>query len=226
VAQAIIFDFDGLILDTETPLFDAWQRIYDHFGLPPITVTEWAHSLGRGDDDPELLDPAARIVELTNGAVTAADVQAQRRRVRDDLLDDQPIQPGVLELVAEAEERGVALAVASSSPWDWVGGHLEARGLHGRFPVVECAGAGRPGKPDPAVYLAACRALGVDPAASVALEDSPHGATAAKRAGLSCVAVPTELGRELDFGHADAVVHTLAGVDVAAIRSLIGRPAS
>jgi beta-phosphoglucomutase-like phosphatase (HAD superfamily) len=72
------------------------------------------------------------------------------------------------------------------------------------------------------VYLAAFKALGVEPARAVALEDSPHGATAAKHAGMSCVAVPTELGRDLDFGHADAVVDTLAGVDMAALRSLIG----
>ena len=221
-----MFDFDGLILDTETPLFEAWRRTYEHFGLPPITMAEWSHSLGRGDDDPALLDPAARIVEVTAGAVKAAEVQRQRRSVRDDLLDHQPIQPGVLELVADAERCGVQVAIASSSPWEGVGGHLDARGLLDRFPVVECAGAGRPGKPDPAVYLAACRSLGVDPARSVALEDSPHGATAAKHAGMRCVAVPTELGRDLEFGHADAVVHTLDGVDLVALRSLIGLPAS
>lgn len=222
MVRALIFDFDGLILDTETPLFEAWQCTYEHFGLPPITMAEWAHALGRGDDDPELIDPAARIIEAVGGAVTAADVQAQRRRLRDDLLDEQPIQPGVLDLVAEAERHGMPVAIASSSPWEWVGGHLEARGLLDRFPVVVCAGAGLPGKPDPAVYLAACATLGIEPASAVALEDSPHGASAAKRAGMSCVAVPTELGRELDFDHADAVIDTLAGVDVAALRSLIG----
>lgn len=221
-----MFDFDGLILDTETPLFEAWRLTYDHFGLRPITIAEWGHSLGRGDDDPELIDPAARIVLALGGAVTVSEVQAQRRRVRDELLDEQPIQPGVLDIVAEAERTGMPVAVASSSPWDWVGGHLDARGLLGRFPVVVCAGGGLPGKPDPAVYVEACRALGVEPASAVALEDSPHGATAAKRAGMSCVAVPTELGRDLDFGHADAVVDTLAGVDMVALRGLIGLPAS
>lgn len=220
---ALVFDFDGLILDTETPLYEAWARTFEHYGFDRIDVDEWAHSLGRGDEDPELLDPAMRIVTLTNGSVNADEVQARRRRLRDELLAAEPIRAGVVDLLDEAERTGVAVGIASSSPAEWVLGHLRERGLAYRFPVVSCAGAGVPGKPDPAVYLAACRSIGVEPAASVAFEDSPHGATAAKRAGLVCVAVPTDVSRTLDFGHADAVIETLGGTGLDGLRDLIGR---
>jgi len=215
VFDAVIFDFDGLILDTETPLYEAWSLTFAAYGLDPIPLDRWATSLGRHDDDPLMLDPVQLLRTSLGRVVAVGEVQAVRRRHRDDLLDSLPIQPGVVTLLDEAEQCGVPVAIASSSPPDWIERHLGPRGLLPRFATMACAGDGVPGKPDPAVYLDACRMIGADPARSLALEDSPNGVTAAKSAEMICVAVPTALGRALDFTHADRVVDSLAHVTIA-----------
>ena len=209
---AVIFDFDGVIVDTETPLFTAWQRVYEHFGVEPIALAEWADSLGRHDDDPELLDPLARLQAAYDCPLDVEHVQDIRRALRDHAVDQLPTQPGVVALLDSADALGLPVAIASSSPPDWIERHLGQRGLLERFPIVSCAGDGVPGKPDPAVYLRAADALHVDARTCLAFEDSPHGTTAAKRAGMACVAVPTTLGASLDFSHADRVVATLDDV--------------
>lgn len=212
--EAVIFDFDGLIVDTETPLYREWSETFAEFGVEPISMPEWAHSLGRGDDDPELLDPSVRLHDACGGSVTMDAIHAVRRRLRDVLLAGQPVMPGVVDLLDEADRLGLRSGVASSSPFDWVDPHLRRRDLRERFAALSCAGDGVPGKPHPAVYLSACAALDADPARSIAFEDSPHGVTAAKAAGMTCVAVPTTLGRTLDFSHADHVITSLSEVSL------------
>lgn len=210
--EAIIFDFDGLIVDTETPLFDAWAHTFERFGVEPIGLVEWSRSLGRHNDDPEMLDPLARLAESLGGSLDVADVQTIRRSIRDTMLDAQPTRPGVEALLDQAQTLDVAVGIASSSPLDWIERHLDARRLLERFPVISPAGDGVPGKPDPAVYLNACRSLGADPAKSLALEDSPNGAAAAKAAAMTCVVVPTDVSRDLDLSVADHVVSSLTEV--------------
>ncbi len=211
--DAVIFDFDGLILDTETPLYVAWQKTYDHFGAVPIPLTEWSASIGLHDDDPAMIDPLQRLIDLTG---TSADrIQAVRRRFRNDLLDHRPVEDGVTALLNEAAALDIPVAIASSSPEDWIVRHLKPRGLLDHFPVLSCAGNGVPGKPDPAVYQAACHQLGVDPATALALEDSANGAQAAKAAGLTCVVVPNDVTRSLDLSHADLVVNSLTDIGIA-----------
>lgn len=217
--DAVVFDFDGLILDTETPLYDAWRLTYEHYGVAPIPIDEWGRSLGRADDDPLILDPLERLAGARNRDESDAEIQVRRRAHRDALLADTDVQAGFIALLDEADELDIAIALASSSPLDWIEQHLGPRDLLHRFAAVSCAGDGLPGKPAPAVYLAACAAVDADPTRSLALEDSPNGVAAAKAAGMRCIAVPTTFGRTLDFSHADAVVWSLSDV---ALRSADG----
>lgn len=212
--EAIIFDFDGVILDTETPLFDAWVLTFEHYGAPPIDHGRWVAALGRHEDDPEVLDPVGLLQEALGRPVDRSEVQARRRRFRDQVLDAHPLQPGVEDLLDEAASLGLPVAIASSSPHEWIARHLEPRRMLARFPVVVCAGNGLAGKPDPAVYLEAARQLGVAPSRCLAIEDSPHGAAAATSAGTICVAVPTALSRSLDFGPVDLVVDSVEDIDL------------
>ena len=211
---AVIFDFDGVILDTETPLFDAWARTFAHYGAEPITHSRWIDSLGRHEDDPAALHPIDLLQEALGRRLDVHEVQRVRRRFRDQILDGLPIQAGVEDLLDSAARLDLVVAVASSSPNEWIERHLGPRGILHRFPTLACAGDGVPGKPHPAVYLEAARRLGVTPAHCLAIEDSPHGTTAAKAAGMVCVAVPTALSRSLDFGHADLVVSSLTELDL------------
>ena len=148
VFDALVFDFDGLILDTETPAFDAWCAAYAHFGVAPISRTAWSTSIGRHDADPARFDPMAALLAHAPH-VHASEVHAFRRGVRDRMLEGLAVRDGVLRWLHVAGERRVPVAVASSSPLSWVEDHLVARGLRRHFAALVCAGGDLPGKPDP-----------------------------------------------------------------------------
>ncbi len=211
-----MFDFDGLMLDTEGPLVESWRVIYERCGVEPLSPAAWAGSLGLDDRDPAKLDPLGRLEQLTGGPIPE-ELQAERRRIRDEIVDAEPIRPGVEALLDQAERLGVPVGIASSSPSSWIERHLGPRGLLDRFAVVSCAGNGVRGKPDPATYALACERLDATPARSVALEDSPNGIRAASAAGMTCIAVPNGVSRDLDVSHADLVVASLLDVDLAAL---------
>lgn len=210
--DCLIFDFDGLIVDTETPLYSSWEQVFQHYGAQPISLDEWVGSLGLHDDDPAVLDPMARLLSVTGARLQPDEVQRMRRAIRDELLAREPVLPGVEQLLDVAAGVGIPVGIASSSPVSWIERHLGPRGLLDRFATVSGAGDGLPGKPDPAVYLAACAALDADPRRSLALEDSPNGVSAAKAAGMTCFAVPNPISQGLDFSAADQVYTSLEQV--------------
>ncbi len=216
--EAVVFDFDGLILDTEGPVFTAWQDEFAAHGCPPLTLEEWALEIGTSGG----LD----LVELMRSRATRPvdeDAMHERRRVRrDELLAQETARPGVHAWLDDADELGLGLAVASSSPLEWVQPHLERLGLAHRFAYLACFGDGIAGKPAPDSYLAACAALDVEPRAAIAIEDSPHGVSAARAAGLWCIAVPHEITAGLDLSHADLRLPSLAEVSLREALALRG----
>ncbi len=137
------------------------------------------------------------------------------------LIAEQEILPGVVSLLREAAVAGVPVGVASSSSEEWVAGHLERLGVLHHFEVVRCRDHVERAKPSPDLFLAALAALGADPQRSVALEDSHHGCSAAKAAGLACVVVPNDVTRGAEFAHADLVVESLDEVSLAVLTGLV-----
>ena len=217
--QGLVFDFDGLILDTEGPIFTAWCEAFEAYGCePPLTVEEWAAEIGTIGG----LDLVAMIRARATCPFDEATMHAQRRQRTVELLARETTLPGVHEWLDEADALALPVAIASSSDVDWVDTHLTRLGLRDRFTFLACAGAGLATKPAPDTYLAACRALGVAPAHALAIEDSPHGVAAAKDAGLHCVAVPHEITAQLDLSRADLVVESLAAMT---LRDVIARVA-
>jgi len=205
--RAIVFDFDGLILDTEVPEFQSWQAIYQAHGCTlPLAV--WATCIGTTD----AFDPYAYLEEQLGRAVDREAVQRQHRQQGDTLIAAQAVLPGVHDYIAEARLLGLQLGVASSSSHAWVNGHLTRLALSQHFVCIKCRDDVPRPKPDPALYQAALAALGVRPEEAIALEDSPHGIAAAKRAGLFCVAVPNLLTRQLPLDHADLQIPSLAAL--------------
>jgi HAD superfamily hydrolase (TIGR01509 family) len=213
--RAVVFDFDGLILDTESPIFHSWREAFAAHGVQPLTTEEWAAEIGthRGIDLLEVLrERAGRL----DDAILAARVER-----RDALLALETVRPGVLAWIAEAEARGLALAIASSSEREWVVPHLERLGLGEHFAYVSCREESLPAKPEPDLYLDACASLGVEPEGAIAIEDSPHGVAAAKAAGLRCVAVPNPVTAAYDLSAADLVIESLESLTLAeALRAL------
>ena len=222
--QAVVFDFDGLIIDSEWVIFETARAAFEQHGHE-LTVEAWATIIGTNDrTDQEWWDTlceASGISDFDQAMFDAA-YEAQPRAGRDDL----PALPGVAELIEALAAEGVALGVASSSSRSWLDRHLGRLGLIDRFGALVGADAvGGVGKPAPDVYLKACADLGAAPPRSVAIEDSAHGVTAAKAAGMAAVAVPSQITRFNDFTHADLVVASVADLDVDRLRSLVGGPA-
>jgi HAD superfamily hydrolase (TIGR01509 family) len=211
--RAVVFDFDGLILDTETSIWTVVCDAFDEHGCARPTIEEWATEIGTvGGLDVIAMLQARAEVDLDIDAV-----RAQMRARRDELLEREATRPGVEQWIEDAHARGFGVAIASSSPRDWVEPHLVRLGLRAHFTHLACHHAGLAAKPAPDTYLDACAALTVEPREAIAVEDSPHGVRAARAAGLRVVAVPNTVTAQMDLGEADLVVDSLADWSLARV---------
>ena len=209
--RAIIFDFDGLIVDTEGPIFEAWRRIYHERGQE-LPRERWLTIIGTaaGPFDP-VIDLGAR----TGIALDADELNALERLYYREATVAQTLLPGVERYLDEARSLGLKTAIASSSSRAWVHEHLERFAIHDRFDIVVCKDDVTTTKPDPELYELALQRLGVPSDEAIALEDSTNGIRAAKAAGLFCVAVPNPLTAGLDLSQADLQIASLEAVSLA-----------
>ncbi len=217
--EALILDFDGLILETEGPLFQSWSETFAAHGAA-LTLEEWSVTIGTADD----LDPLDELEGRIGRPLDRDAVQTVRRARRDELLEELPPDPGLHELLAQADDSGLRVAIASSSPASWVEAHLARLGLREHFCHLSCyEGLGSP-KPAPDLYRRALDALGTAASRCIAFEDSHNGLVAAKSAGIPCVVVPTPMTRHMDFSLADLIVPRLGdpSLDVIAHRLAAG----
>jgi HAD superfamily hydrolase (TIGR01509 family) len=203
---ALVFDFDGLICDTESVEYEAVRRVWREHGAD-LALEAWLPSVGAVAPDwvAELEAEIGR--RLDRDALVAA-----RRAHGAELVAGLAMLPGVLALLDEARDKGVPCGLASNSPAVWVEGHVERLGLARYFDVAVTADRVSRPKPDPEPYLLAVDALGAAPADAVALEDSVIGVTSARQAGLFTVAVPGPMSAHHDLSGADLVVASLAEV--------------
>lgn len=219
--RALIFDFDGLIVDTETPALESWRHIYAEYGFE-LGLEEWSAALGtrRGFDALEHLvglvaasDPARAAALRAEGAA----IRVRRQALKESLGSAQGLLPGVTAVLDEAEALGLPCAVASSSDYHWVGGWLERLGIARRFACIRTADDVTRTKPDPELFLSAAAGLGLPPAACLVLEDSASGILAARAAGCPVVAVPGPLTRQLPLPPADLTLPSLAAMPLTEI---------
>ena len=204
--RAVVFDFDGLVLDTELPIFTSWCAVFEAHGAAPPTIEEWSAEIGTTG----VVNIEGWLVERSTRPVDLDAAHEARRAHRDELLAAEVARPGVEQWLDEAHAAGLGVAIASSSPAEWVLPLLDELGLRARFEPVVTAGGSVRGKPAPDTYLRACELLGVEPRQALAVEDSPNGIAAAKAAGLHCVTVPHVLTESLDLSAADLRLTSLA----------------
>ena len=216
--KALFFDFDGLIVDTETPEVEVWREVYAEHGL--VYPDEmWINAIGRGVDQLEEL-PIPRMIRLLGESFDAPRVDADRHRRQMEKINAQPVRPGILSLIGEAKGEGLPVAVVSSSRHNWVDGHLSRLGIRDRFDVTICRDDVERAKPFPDLYLRACEWAGVLPSEAVTLEDSPNGLHAANAAGVFGIAVPNAMTAQLDLSHAAARIDDLGLASLNTLRKL------
>jgi putative hydrolase of the HAD superfamily len=196
--KALIFDFDGLILDTETPDFLVWQSIYMEHGYE-LPAHEWSKTIGGyGISN---FDAAEHLTLLTQGQLDAVSLRARHRVESTAAIAASPIMPGVENIMSEAKKLGLKLAIASSSPHAWVDTHAKRLGIYEYFDKVICADDVPPGrtKPNPDLFLKALDQLKVQKSEAIVFEDSPNGAKAAQSAGIFVVVVTNPVTSSLTF---------------------------
>jgi HAD superfamily hydrolase (TIGR01509 family) len=197
---AVIFDFDGIVLDSETPEFESHRRIYERCGVT-LTVDEWCGVIGtwsEGHDERWF----RRLCAQSSGAPGREAYFAERRRIFEAIVPAAPMR-GVRELLVQLRDARIRAAIASSAPARWVVGAVARLGIRPLFEAVVTGDEVAQRKPAPDVYLEAARRLGVDPARSVAIEDSAPGIAAACAAGMKVIAIPHWLteGHDLSAAH-------------------------
>lgn len=220
--KALIFDFDGLILDTETPDLLAWRDVYARHGHG-LAAETWGQFVG--GSGATNFEPVAHLSQLVGTPLPKDNLYAETDARRLALIHRSPVLPGVPDYLTEARRLQLGLAVASSSPHHWVDGHLRRLGLFDRFDHVICSEDVPPGrtKPHPDLFLRALAALNARADEAVVLEDSPNGVKAARAAGIFVVAVPNPLTVQLAFDAPNLRLNALTDMPLGDVLKQAGR---
>ncbi len=215
--RAIIFDFDGLILETEGPSYQSWKAVYQSFGIS-LPFSTWSLIIGTTQGP---FDPLEELQKKVKDPVDWDAVETQRQADEQALIEAEPILPGAEQYLQDARRLGLKIGLASSSSSKWVLGHLRRLGLISYFDSVCTKDDVQWVKPNPELYHAVLHGLRVQAEETIALEDSPNGIRAAVSAGVYCVAVPNPLTRQLDLTQADMQLSSLTEISLAQLLSQV-----
>lgn len=196
--RAIIFDFDGVLVDTEWAIYQSWVHLYTREGQE-ISIATYAPCLGAGYSH---WDPAAHLEKLTGRKYDWETETPARQAMLEADLERMGLMDGAAELLDWCAEQGIGLTVASSSSRRWVQGWLEKLGIYGRFAGVFTRTDGYAVKPNPALFEAARLCLGLPHEDCLIIEDSENGTIAAQNAGIPCAAIPNRMTETSDFSRA------------------------
>ena len=207
--RAVIFDFDGLILDTETPEFRAWEAIYRKHGAV-LRLEDWLPCIGTGS----IFDPHAHMESLVGRRLKRDEIATARQVASDEMIMKQAPLPGVLSTLETARRMGLRIGLASSSSREWVEPHLDRLGIAHYFDNLQTSDCVSRVKPDPALYLQSLQALEVKPLEAIALEDSLNGLHSAHAAGIFTVAIPNDMTRHTSLQEAGLLLDSMEKLDL------------
>jgi len=207
--RAIVFDMDGVLIDSEPLHLLAYQRFLSDFGL--TFQQEDNHKfLGMKD-----LDCAKHLIEHHNLEMTALDFVARKEATLHKLFAEQlRMQPGVLDTLEDTYRLNVPAVIASSATLPTIELVVELKGIRKYFRHLCSGDEVTHGKPAPDVFLLAADRLGVRPSECLVIEDTFNGVCAAKAAGMMCIAIPCQATRHQDFAHADLVLNSMDEVEL------------
>jgi HAD superfamily hydrolase (TIGR01509 family) len=208
VIRALLFDFDGVVVDTEVPTFRSWRDTYAEYGVE-LALEDWLPAVGSGSSTSGAFDAVAHLERLIGTTVDRQAVITRRTQRKAELYGRAPLLPGVRERLAEARDLGLKTAIVTRNSDDQVIATCARVGLDHQWHARICAND-QPTCDKAELYRRALAILGVRANQALAFEDSPSGVRAAKQAGALCVAVPNEITRGASFEEADAIFCSLA----------------
>ena len=200
--RALLFDFDGLIVDTEWPIYQAWCQTFRDYGHS-LSLETFNQCIGTNFDT---WSPKTHLEELTGTRIDWDPLDCARQSSIEKNLEGAPAMPGIPESVHAGRKSGFKLGVVSSSSHRWVDGWLQRIGLFDQFNLTVCRDDAPRIKPAPDLYLEAARQLDLNPGSCLVVEDSVNGIKAAKAAGMPSVAIPNRVTACCDFSLADHVL--------------------
>jgi HAD superfamily hydrolase (TIGR01509 family) len=213
---ALVFDFDGLIVDTENPGFISWEELYQEFGVT-LGIDDWRHATGYVGG----FDPGVHLEKILGRRLDWSQLMPKREARNWELTLQASVLPGIEPLFRSAKERHLRIGVASNSENGWVEGGLRRLGLRDYVDAVVTRDMVMNPKPAPDIYLKTVQTLQVEPNQAVALEDSEPGCRAAKQAGLKAVAVPNRFSERQDLTIADLVVKSASELSIDRLSTLV-----
>ncbi|MGM7719225.1 HAD family hydrolase [Metabacillus sp. Hm71] len=216
--KAIIFDFDGLILDTETHEYEVLCEIFaEHNCELPLSL--WGKLIGTKSD----FNPYTYLEEQAKKTLDHNELSQRQKELFMKRIVEEKERPGVVDYLDAAKTLGLKVGLASSSNYEWVSSHLKRLNLLERFECIRTSDQVQNVKPDPALYLEAAKCLGVRPDECIAFEDSANGALAAKRAGMKCVTVPNTVTKDLTFCEVDHSLESMAHMELKELISFLDK---
>lgn len=211
--KAIVFDCDGLIIDTETPHYEAFCSVYRKYGADlPLEI--YVQCVGSSFDR---FNPYDYLQECVGRPFDTVEVEQAVVKKFDELMVRQSLLPGVRKYLQEAKQLGLRIGLASSSDSNWVNGFLTQHHIVDFFDTIQTKDKVKQVKPDPELYVRAVEALGVSGREAVAFEDSSNGLKAAKAAGLHCVVVPNAITSHLEFEGYDLKLRSMEEISLAEV---------
>ena len=204
--RAFLFDFDGLIIDTETASRAGWEWLYREHGHE-LPADKWASIVGTTGR----WSPMDHLEDLVGEPLERRSLNERRVAHEISLIEAEELRPGIADYLAAAEEHGLKRAIVSSSSRTWIDLHLERlERTVGWDAILTADRDPQRAKPNPTMYLEALERLGVAAGEAIVFEDSPNGVRAAQAAGIFVVAIPNNVTRDFDLDAADLKLESLA----------------
>ncbi|MGY0691438.1 HAD family hydrolase [Virgibacillus sp. FSP13] len=215
--KGIIFDFDGLIFDTETLQYHVLNEIFQENGSE-LPLSRWQEEIGTYTG----FMPFQYLEEQINRKVNQDELERKFNDLFQGKLTVEEARPGVEDYLKEAEELNLKIGLASSSNFKWVSNHLKQLNLYEYFQCIKTSDDVEFVKPDPALYVEAAKCLGLKVEECLVFEDSANGSLAAKKAGMHCVVVPNEVTRAMEFCKVEHKIESMADISLRELLRMLG----
>ena len=202
--KALIFDFDGLIVDTETVIYESWAEIYEQ-NNQILELNTYKNCVG---SDFEQFHPGIELEKRTGKKLNWAVINTEREELIRQRLEQKKERTGIRYFIEDAKEKGLELAIASSSSRNWVLGWIKKLGLREHFSAFVNRDDVQKIKPDPELFLTAANLLGIAPSEALILEDSENGLKAATAAGMPCAIITNPITAGGNFSGAIVVAES------------------